>query len=135
MKKMVQYPALEALRAHLQAQAYRLGAGDAAVAMAALREYLHHGASLDRALRDDVATFRPADAVGAAIAYLFIVTIDAATHQGREGALVAYAASEQPLAQEAGALLALLQAPEFLAARGVRPVVSQRADGRGCGAA
>lgn len=132
---MAHYPALEALREHLRGQDYRLGADDAPVALAALKEYLVHGAALDRALREDVSTFRPCDATGAAVAYLFIVTIDAATHQGRDGALIAYAASEQPLAGEAAALLALLQAPEFVATRGVRPVVSQRSDGRGCGAA
>lgn len=132
---MGHYPALEALRSHLRLQDHRLGAQDAPLALAALKEYLLHGAALDRALREDVATFRPCDAVGAAVAYLFIVTIDAATHQGRDGALAAYATSEQPLATEAVGLLALLQAPEFLATRGGRPVVSQRPDGRGCGAA
>lgn len=132
---MVQYPALEALRSHLKTQDFRLGTAEVSLAVAALQEYLRSGAALDRRLREDVATFRPVDSDGAALCYLFIVTIDAATHQGRDGALQAYANSREPLAQEAAILFEVLRSPEFLAVRGDRPVVAQRTDGRGCGVA
>lgn len=128
-----EYPVLAAFRAHLAAQGGRLGADDAPAAIAVLREYLQDGARLGRALRDVLAGFRPADAVGSTLCYLFVITIDAATHAGREGALKAYAASDQPLAAKARELFALLTAPAFGQATGPRPTVSVRKDGRGCG--
>jgi hypothetical protein len=121
-----EYPALTAFRARIAAAEGRIGADDAPAAIAVLREYLRDGARLGRSLRDDLGKLRPADAVGAALCYLFVVTIDAATHSGREGALGAYATSEQPLAAEAGELYALLTAPEFSQATGPRPVVSRK---------
>ncbi|MEB3195911.1 MAG: hypothetical protein VKP62_01790 [Candidatus Sericytochromatia bacterium] len=129
---MNHHPQLDALRAHLAAQAGRLTEADAPLALAVLHEYLDQGAALDRALRADVAQFRPADEIGRLLCWLFVVTIDAATHSGREGALAAHAASGQPLAAEAADLHRRLTDPAFLAARGARPVVTNRADGRGC---
>ena len=128
-----EYPALAALRARLAASDGLLGEADAPAAIAVLREYLEDGARLGRALRDDLAGFRAADAIGATLCYLFVITIDAATHAGREGALKAYAASDQPLAAEASELFALLTSPAFNQATGARPIVSVRKDGRGCG--
>ncbi|MEB3328753.1 MAG: hypothetical protein VKQ33_05930 [Candidatus Sericytochromatia bacterium] len=120
------HPALDALRAHLGAHAGRLAAEDVPLAMAALYEYVDAGAVLDRALRQDVAAFRPADDVGRLLCWLFVVTIDAATHTGREGALATHAASGQPLAAEAGELHRRLTSPAFVAARGHRPVASRQ---------
>ncbi len=127
------YPALAALRARMAAAGGKLGADDAPAVLDALREFLRDGARLGRSLRDDLAGFRPADPLGATLCYLFVITVDAATHGGREGALKAYAASDQPLAAEAGELYALLTAPAFGQATGPRPTVSVRKDGRGCG--
>lgn len=126
-----EFPALQALRLHVAAQDGRLDAGCADLAMAALREFVDDGATLGRALRDDLARFKPVDAVGAAICYLFVVTCDAATHAGREAALGAYGESDQVLAPEAKDLYARLMAPGFRAQVGHRPVV--RGGGRGCG--
>jgi hypothetical protein len=131
---MPHHPALDAFRAHLQAHAGRLAASEVPLALAALHEYLDQGAALDRTLRADVATFRPADETGRLLCWLYVVTIDAATHTGREGALAAHAATAGPLAAEAGELHRRLTSAEFLAARGQRPVVANRPDGRGCGA-
>ena len=128
-----EFPALAALRARVAAQGGALGAADAEAAIAVLREYLADGATLGRALRDDLATFKPADPIGATLCYLFVITIDAATHSGRDGALAAYAASDQPLAKEVGELHAVLTSPAFGQAKGPRPVVSVKRDGRGCG--
>ena len=127
---MTDHPALDAFRAHLDAHAGRLAEADAPLALAALREYVAGGAQLGRALRDDLTRFKPADDVGRMLCWLYVVTIDAATHSGREGALVAHAATDQPLAKEAGELLALLGTH----VTGPRPVVSKRTDGKGCGA-
>lgn len=127
------YPALAALRSRLAASGGQLGAADAPAAIDVLREYLRDGARLGRSLREVLADFRPSDPIGATLCYLFVITIDSATHSGREGALKAYAASDQPLAEEARELLALLTAPEFDQATGPRPAVGVRKDGRGCG--
>jgi hypothetical protein len=116
------YPALERLRAHLSAHEGRLGAAEAPLAIDALKEYLASGAKLGRSMREETARFRPSDEVGATIAYLFIVTVDAATHDGREGPIAAYAASGKPLAAEAGELHAMLTSEPFLTAAGRRPV-------------
>lgn len=115
-------PALERLRAHLAAHEGRIGAADAPLAIDALKEYLAGGAKLGRAMRDETAQFRPSDEVGATVAYLFIVTVDAATHANREAPLAAYAATDKPLAKEAGELHAMLTSDEFLTAIGRRPL-------------
>lgn len=116
------YPALERLRDHLTAHEGKLGAAEAPMAIDALKEYLASGAKLGRSLRDETARFRPTDEVGATLAYLFIVTVDAATHANREAPLAAYAATDKPLAKEAGELFAMLTSDEFLAAVGRRPL-------------
>jgi hypothetical protein len=115
-------PALERLRAHLAAHDGRLGAAEAPMAIDVLKEYLAGGATLGRAMRDETARFRPTDEVGATVAYLFIVTVDAATHANREAPLAAYAATDKPLAKEAGELYAMLTSDEFLTAAGRRPL-------------
>ena len=57
------------------------------------------------------------------MAYLFIVTVDAATHANREAPLAAYAQqTDKPLAQEAGELHAMLTSDAFLEAVGRRPL-------------
>jgi hypothetical protein len=118
----MQTPALERLRAHLEAHEGRLGAAEAPLAIEVLKEYLGTGAALGRALRDETARFRPTDEVGATLAYLFIVTVDAANHANREAPLAAYAATDKPLAKEAGELYAMLTSDEFLTAVGRRPL-------------
>lgn len=123
------YPALEALRARLDAIDGKLSAADAELGLATLREFLADGATLGRGLREDVARFRPVDEVGRALCYLFVITIDAATHSGRDLPLKMYAEGDQPLATEAAALYAALTDPAFAAAKGPRPVVSRK----GCG--
>jgi hypothetical protein len=115
-------PALERLRAHLSAHEGRLGAAEATLAIEVLKEYLGTGAALGRSLRDETARFRPTDEVGATLAYLFIVTVDAANHADREAPLAAYAATDKPLAKEAGELYAILTSDEFLTAVGRRPL-------------
>jgi hypothetical protein len=97
--------------------------------MATLREYLAAGAKLGRGLRQETARFRPTDEVGRLATYLFVVTVDAATHDGREGALQTYAASGQPLAEDARALYETLVSDEFRAKVGRRPIQGSH---RGC---
>jgi hypothetical protein len=116
------YPALERLRAHLDAHEGRIGAAEAPLAIEALKEYLASGAQLGRSLREETARFRPTDEVGATLAYLFIVTVDAACHANREAPLAAYAATDKPLAKEAGELHAMLTSDTFLEAVGRRPL-------------
>jgi len=123
------FPALDALRTRLDAIDGKLSAADAELGLATLREFLADGATLGRGLREDVARFRPVDEVGRALCYLFVITIDAATHSGRDLPLKLYAEGDQPLATEAGELYRLLSDPAFGQATGPRPVVSKK----GCG--
>lgn len=116
------FPALERLRAHLEAHNGQIGAAEAPMAIAVLKEFLESGAQLGRSMRAETAKFRPSDEVGATIAYLFVVTVDAATHDGREGALKLYAGSDKPLAQEAGELYEILTSEPFMMAVGRRPI-------------
>lgn len=129
---MTDTPALDAFRAHLTAHQGRLSEAETPLALAALYEYLEQGAALDRALRADVAAFRPADEAGRMLCWLYVVTIDAATHAGREGALAQHAAVGGLLAAEAGELHRRLTSPDFQAAKSNRPIVARRSDGRGC---
>ncbi|HEY9721620.1 MAG TPA: hypothetical protein V6D47_06380 [Oscillatoriaceae cyanobacterium] len=127
---LTDYPQLQAFIAQLDAQAGRLTADDAPAAIAVLTEYLESGAKLGRSLREVTARFRPADPVGVAISYLFVVVVDAANHQGREHTLAAYAAqADAPLAKEAGELYALLTSDRFGQLKGARPIVGGH---RGC---
>jgi hypothetical protein len=122
-------PALKRLQSHLSAHEGRIGVSEAPLAIAALKEFLTSGAQLGRGMRVETARFRPSDETGALLAYLFVVTVDAATHEGREGALEAYAASGKPLAQEAGELYQVLVSDAFRAAVGRRPIQGNH---RGC---
>ena len=126
---MPDYPELKRLDAHLDAHEGRIGEAEGPLAIAVLEEFLASGAKIGRGLRTTTARFRPADPVGAAIAYLFIVTTDAATHDNREGALALYAESDQPLAKEAGRLYETLVSDEFRQKVGRRPV---QGSNRGC---
>lgn len=124
------YPQLQAFLERLDANGGALTADDAPAAIAVLTEYLESGAKLGRSLREVTARFRPADPVGVAIAYLFVVTVDAANHQGREHTVAAYAKNaEAPLAKEAGELYELLMSDRFKTAKGARPIVGGH---RGC---
>jgi hypothetical protein len=123
------YPALARLDAHLDANAGRLGEADAAIAVAALEEYMAANAQLGRGLRELTARFRPTDETGAMLAYLYIITVDAATHDGRDAALGAYATSGKPLSEAAQRLYARLTSDEFRLAVGRRPIQGGQ---RGC---
>lgn len=123
------YPALERFDAHLGERGGRLEAGDAPLAIAALQEYLDSGAKLGRGLRELTTRFRPADETGAMLAYLYVVTVDAATHEGRDAALAAYAESDKPLAAEARRLYDTLRSDAFRQAVGRRPI---QGGNRGC---
>lgn len=123
------YPALAEFIRQVSACEGRVGEAEAPAAEAALVEFLADGARLGRSLRQVTAALRPADQLGAAIAYLLVITVDAAVHQGREGALAAYAAAGQPLSQAAGRLHAMLVSPGFGQAVGPRPVQGSH---RGC---
>lgn len=118
-----EFPALARLDAHLQAHDGRMGAADAPVAIAALEEFLRSGARLGRGMRDWTARFRPADPTGALVAYLYVVTVDAATHDGRDGALKAFAESGQALSPDAARLYEILSSDEFRRMVGRRPIL------------
>lgn len=115
-------PALEALRRHLDAHEGRISAADAPLAVAVLDEYLASGARMGRGLRSETSRFRPTDDTGALVAYLFVITVDAATHEGREAALAAYASSGQALSEDAARLYETLTSDAFLTAIGRRPI-------------
>lgn len=123
------HPALAEFVRRVEAVGGRVGAAEAEAAEAALAEFLADGATLGRGLRAVTASLRPVEPAGAAIAYLFVITVDAATHRGREGALAAYAEAGQPLSAAAGRLHALLASPAFGAAVGARPIQGSH---RGC---
>lgn len=114
-------PALDAFLAHLDAHEGQVDAANTHLGAAALREYLERGAPEGRGLRAVTARLRPKDEAAAALAYLFILTVDAATHQGRNAPMAAYAASGKALSDLAGELHALLEGPPFNGQ--VRPVV------------
>jgi hypothetical protein len=97
--------------------------------VAALEEYLGDNAKLGRSLRELTARFRPSDETGAMLAYLYIITVDAATHEGRDAALGAYATSGKPLSEAAERLHARLMSDEFRVAVGRRPI---QGSSRGC---
>lgn len=120
-------PALDALLAHLDAHGGELEGPQVALGEAVLLEYLEAGAPEGRALREVTARLRPRDEAAAALAYLFILTVDAATHQGRNAPLAAYAATGKALSGLAGQLHARLEAPPFTGR--ARPVVGSH---QGC---
>lgn len=129
MPETKDFPALDRLSAHLDAHAGRMAEADTPLAVDALKEFLLSGAAMGRGLREVTARLRPADPVGASAAYLFVITVDAATHDGRDHVLGTYADSPQPLAEAARELHAILVSDDFRKAVGRRPI--QGGD-RGC---
>ena len=122
MGSRVEFPALMAWRELLAARQGQFSDDEVPRGVAVLEEYLDTGAVLGRSLRTDLAAMRPSGEHAAALVYLFVVTIDAATHSGREAPLLAYARSEQPLSDVAGRLHAKLLSDAFNAKTGLRPV-------------
>lgn len=112
---------LQTLREHLDRHEGQIGTADVALGIEALKAYLCSGAAPDRGLRREIARMRPIDEQGIALTYLFVITVDGATHEGRLGPLEAYAASEAPLAAQARELLALLDSDDFRGKVGWRP--------------
>ena len=104
-------------------------ASDAPLAVAVLDEYMADHAKLGRGLRELTARLRPADETGALVAYLFVITVDAATHEGRDAALAAFAESGKPLAEHAARWHATLVSDDFRIAVGRRPIQGNH---RGC---
>ena len=127
--ELARYPALARLDAHLTAHEGRLTLGDGAIALEALEEYMLDHARLGRSLREFTARFKPTDEAGALLAYLYVITVDAATHDGRDAALGAYATSQQPFADMAARLYAILTSDAFRVAVGRRPI---QGGARGC---
>lgn len=128
---LAEFPALARLDAYLTAHEGRIGAADAGLATDALEEYLASGARLGRGLREVTGRFRPADETGALVAYLYVITVDAATHEGRDGALAAFSTSGQALSDVAGRLYAVITSDAFRQAVGRRPIQGGH---RGCSA-
>lgn len=124
-----EFPVLSQLETLLTEREGRLGADDATLAIAALEEFLASGAAMGRGLRQVTARFRPTDETGAMLAYLYVVTVDAATHDGRDAALLAYANSDQPLAADARRLYDVLVSDAFRLKVGKRPI---QGGNRGC---
>jgi hypothetical protein len=115
------WPQLEALQALLDSREGRLTAADVPLGMAVLREYLTCGAAAGKLLRQVRARMKPADPESIQLSFLFNLIVDGATHAGRLGPIESYAASEYPLAREAGELLTILRSPAFAAQVGWQP--------------
>lgn len=113
--------ALAALKAHLEAHEGRIGAAEADLAIAVLREYLLAGAPEGRGLRAVTRLFRPADAVGVDLSYLFVIVTDAANHVGRNQPVIDFAGSDSPLASQAQELAAILTSEAYAQKVGWRP--------------
>lgn len=117
--------ALDEFQARLEAVGGAIDAAAVPAGLRALRAYLEAGAPQGRALRGLTARLRPQDAEAVALTYLFVVVVDAAVHEGREGVLAQYAASGRPLAEAAGEFHAILISEAFLVAAGRRPRVGR----------
>ena len=113
--------ALDELKAYLAAHSGRLGAEQADLAIAALRDYLEAGAPQGRGLRGITRQFRPADPVGVDLSYLFVIVTDAATHAGRNQPVVDFAHSDSPLAPRARELADILTSEAYAEKVGWRP--------------
>jgi hypothetical protein len=113
--------ALDDFKAHLEAQNGRLGAEDAALAIAVLRDYLEAGAPQGRGLRALTRQFRPADAIGVDLSYLFVIVVDAANHAGRNQPVVDFAHSDSPLASQVQGLAEILTSEAYAEKVGWRP--------------
>lgn len=115
--------ALERLRRHLDAAGGRIGEAELDLGVKALEVYLASGAVLGRGLRREIGKMRPVDECGAQLSYLFVLTVDAATHEGRTAPLAAYASSGARLSDAAARLLAILESDAFRNKLGWRPTL------------
>jgi hypothetical protein len=113
--------ALDDLKAHLEAHGGRLSASEVDLALAVLRDYLNAGAPQGRALRGVTRLFRPADAVGVDLGYLFVIVTDAANHAGRNQPVIDFARSDSPLAPRVQELADILTSDAYAAKVGWRP--------------
>lgn len=113
--------ALDEFKAYLEAHEGRLGAEQADLAIAVLRDYLEAGAPQGRGLRGLTRLFRPADAVGVDLSYLFVIVTDAATHAGRNQPVVEFARSDSPLASKVQPLAEILTSEAYAEKVGWRP--------------
>lgn len=113
--------ALDDFRAYLEAHDGKLGAEQADLAIAVLREYLEAGAPQGRGLRSLTRRFRPADPVGVDLSYLFVIVVDAANHAGRNQPVVDFARSDSPIAGQAQVLADILVSEEYAEKVGWRP--------------
>lgn len=113
--------ALDDLKARLEAQEGRIGADEADLALAVLRDYLLAGAPQGRGLRGVTRLFRPADAVGVDLSYLFVIVTDAATHAGRNQPVIDFARSDSPLAAQVQELADILGSEAYAEQVGWRP--------------
>lgn len=113
--------ALDDFKAHLAAHDGKLGAEEADLAIAVLRDYLEAGAPQGRGLRGITRQFRPADALGVDLSYLFVVVVDAANHEGRNQPVVDFARSDSPLAPKVQELADILTSEAFSEKMGWRP--------------
>ncbi|MNK94318.1 hypothetical protein D3C87_1145170 [compost metagenome] len=113
--------ALDEFKAYLEAQGGRLGAEQADLAIAVLRDYLEAGAPQGRGLRGLTRQFRPADPVGVDLSYLFVIVTDAATHAGRNQPVVEFARSDSPLAPKVQELVDILTSEAYAEKVGWRP--------------
>ena len=113
--------ALDEFKAHLEAHGGRIGADEADLAIAVLRDYLEAGAPQGRGLRGLTRQFRPADPVGVDLSYLFVIVTDAATHAGRNQPVVEFARSDSPLAPKVQALADILTSEAYAEKVGWRP--------------
>ena len=113
--------ALDEFKAYLEAHEGRLGAEQADLAIAVLRDYLDAGAPQGRGLRGLTRLFRPADAVGVDLSYLFVIVTDAATHAGRNQPVIEFARSDSPLASKVQPLAEILTSEAYAEKVGWRP--------------
>lgn len=113
--------ALDDFKAHLEAQGGKLSAEEADLAIAVLRDYLEAGAPQGRGLRGITRQFRPVDAVGVDLSYLFVIVVDAANHAGRNQPVIDFVASDSPLAPKVQVLADILTSDAFAEKMGWRP--------------
>lgn len=113
--------ALDDLKAHLEANGGAIGAGQADLAVAVLRDYLEAGAPQGRGLRGITRQFRPVDPVGVDLSYLFVIVTDAANHAERNQPVVEFARSDSPLAPKVQPLADILTSEAYAEKVGWRP--------------
>ncbi len=113
--------ALDDFKAQLEAHEGRLGAEEADLAIAVLRDYLNAGAPQGRGLRGLIRQFRPVDPVGVDLSYLFVIVTDAANHAERNRPVVEFARSDSPLAPKVQELADILTSDAYAEKAGWRP--------------